>query len=176
MEFWSAFLVTLWVTLCFSILAIPFAFIPAGATKLILLASKHEWLVPANGVRAERKVSFFRLALLGGIAGEFVAVSSDFIGGDWWCSRPRPGGMVCNLAQDGVQLIFTIPILAIFGGAVAIAWTWLSLRLPPKVLGVCIMAYSGRYTHLNWLVGVLIVLVFWSMIWLGMYWVQWEWR
>jgi hypothetical protein len=161
MEYLHQFLLVLWITLWLSLIAIPFAAVPAGAVMLGLTPQKRIWRIPASKIRAERKVPYFRLALLGGLTGEFVAVSTLFWS-EWWDCKTR--GISCYDGQGPILLGLTIPVMAVFGSLLAMAWTWLSIRFPSEILGASVMTYTGRFPRLNWVCGVFLVSVFWVVI------------
>lgn len=166
MRFWNIFSATLWGTLWFSWVALIFAAIPAGIAKLVLSDVKIPKRILVNDEKAECKAPFFRLGLLGGIAGEFVAISSLFIG-EWWICKTR--GQLCYDGQGGMALVVTIPALSVIGSVAAIVWTWFTLRIPTERLGASIFAYTGPSRGLNWSAGFLLTFGFWCLLWLVAY-------
>src|SRR5271170_1034099 len=85
-------------TLWFSWASLPFAAVPPGVLAFIFKGTDFRWVVPPTEKSAERKVRYFVLALIGGLAGEAVAVNSLFLGTDRSC---RLGHQACHDGQTG---------------------------------------------------------------------------
>ena len=103
--------------------------------------------------------------LLGGLGGEFCAVSSVFLSLSMWCSHhPQP----CNDAQGGIVLIFLLPIGVIGGSLFACWWTRLTIKIPEKSVWTSIFIYSGPSRVLNWCCAMTVpvaicVLIIWML-------------
>jgi len=63
--------------------------------------------------------------ILGGVAGEFCAVNSLFIGRWLWCRGQNP----CNTAQGDIALIYLLPLGTCSGCLLASCFTAMTLRV-----------------------------------------------
>lgn len=91
-------------TLWFSWVAVPFALIPVGFVAMEAREPNSRWRIrDGNSVR---KIRYVWLGVLGGLAGEVVAVNSFFLA-EWWSCRK--GSQICHDGQAGMLLMFSIP-------------------------------------------------------------------
>jgi hypothetical protein len=141
----------------FSIFAIPIAAIPSGLLAYIFKARdrSNRALV---GSHEARKIPFFVLGLIGGFAGECMAVCSLFFATEWSCFK---GQQLCHDGQAGMELMFTIPFFAVLGSIVAILWTRLTLRFSPQKIYASILTYAGPSRTLNLSASMAFVFAMW---------------
>lgn len=92
----------------------------------VIIALVPAWAI-AGASRMHRR-AYWVACLLGGLAGEFCAVNSLFIGLWFHCRRQNP----CNTAQGDLALIFLIPLETCSGSLLASGFTWLTLRITER--------------------------------------------
>ena len=154
------------VFLSFWWLALLFAAIPPAALALVLKMQGTRWHVALeNG--SQRKVRYWILGLVGGLAGGFTAVLALVLGTAWFCYKQYA---ICHDGQAGIALIFTIPMLSLFGSAFSLFWTWCSLRLESRRLWASIFSYSGQQPGLNFILAGVIQLVYWALFSYCLFW------
>jgi hypothetical protein len=166
MNFHEVICGTIFVTLWFSWVSLLFAALPVGIVALLLKGGKLHWIPPRCGEASAPKIHYVIIGLLGGLAGEFVAVSSLVIG-EWWICYTQH--QLCNDGQGGIVLVFTIPALSLMGGTVALIWTRISLRIPAERPWASVFRYSGPSRLINWSFAIAIQLIFWTLFMVGFY-------
>lgn len=107
------------------------------------------------------KFPYLLAGLLGGIAGEFCATSSMFLG-DWWSCRSDP--RFCYDGQADMGLIYTIPALSLLGSIAALIWTSFTLRVRPDLPWASVFRYTGSRRFLNLACAVAPQLLFWPLL------------
>jgi hypothetical protein len=150
----------LFVALWFSWAALVFAAIPVGLTAAGVRGTGG-WFIPSEDGQPPRKVHYVLLGVAGGLCGEIVAVASLSFG-EWWICFTQH--QLCNDGQGGIALVFTLPVLSFFGSLLALAWTWVSLRIASDSVFASVFRYSGRKRWGNWLVAIAIQLAFWPTL------------
>ena len=155
-------ILSLGLTLWFSWLSLPFAVLPPCVLAIILKTKKSSWKTSTS----QHRVHYFLLGLLGGIVGEYVAVSTLCIGEEWICHTLN---QLCNDGQGGLAFIFTIPFCSFVCSGLALFWTWLSLRFREDAPWASVFQYSGPSRLLNWNFAIAIQLVYWSLFWFGFF-------
>ncbi|MDE3199988.1 MAG: hypothetical protein KGN79_03620 [Acidobacteriota bacterium] len=161
MEFLKQLIASVEITVLFSWLALISAAIMPGALKLIDRFEMRPWMYTPRGREAQKNVPVWIPAFIGGMAGAYVAVSSLALG-EWWICKTQ--GRLCNDGQGGIALLFTLPALSFAGSAIALGWTWLTLKIPSRCLGASILIYDGRLRLLNWLLGLALAFAFWAAV------------
>jgi hypothetical protein len=147
-------------------LSLLFAAVPPGALAIALAAKNKRWLVVfENGT--ERKVRYGILGLAGGLAGGFTAVFSLVLGMAWFCYKQYA---VCHDGQAGFALIFTIPMLSMFGSGLSLLWTRWTLQGARNRLWASIFCYSGQWPGLNFIGAIVIQLVYWAIFTYCIFW------
>jgi hypothetical protein len=147
---------TLWAALWFSWVGLLIALLPSLCVGLVLRTRNL-----ANEGSVGRKIPYASLGLVGGLMGEFTAVSSLSLGTWWWCLK---GSQVCHDGQAGMVLIFTVPALSFFCSVLSLLWTWASLRIPSNNPFASVFRYSGSNRLLNWTCAIAIQLLFWPLL------------
>ncbi len=141
----------------FSIFAIPIAAIPSGLLAFIFKARDRSKRALV-GKHEARKIPHFVLGLIGGIAGECMAVFSLFLSTELSCIR---GGQLCHDGQAGMELMLTVPLFSLLGSVVAILWTRLTLQFSSQKIYASIFTYAGPSRTLNLSVSLASVFAMW---------------
>jgi hypothetical protein len=129
----------------------------------VLCACLPTFLVAVFFAPKPRRWHYVMACFLGGIAGEFCAVTSLFLSLWIYC---RQLSQPCNTAQGDVALLYLVPIGSIAGCLLAVWWTRVTLRIPEGSVLASLRRYSGPNRLLNWVYAFGISLLFWStMTW-----------
>jgi hypothetical protein len=160
-EFFTVLQETLFATLWFSWIALIIAAVPCGVLALLLSENAGRWSMPVDGGTSKHKVHYLLLGLLGGLAGEFVAIGSLFFGEWWLCNTQH---QLCSDGQGGMAFIVTIPALSFLGSSFSLLWTWMSLRIPAASPLTSVFRYTGPNRLLNWTCAIAIQFTFWSLL------------
>ena len=147
-------------TLSFSWVAIPFALVPVGFVAMKAREPNSRWRIPSANGTAVRKIPYVWLGILGGIAGEIVAVNSLFFAGWWSCHR---GSELCHDEQSWMLLMFSLPALSFFGSLLSLTWTWFTLGINTREPFASVFLYEGPNRFLNRVVALGIQLIFWPL-------------
>lgn len=151
----------IFATLTFSVIAVPIALIPVGIVAICARLTDSRWKIPPDGRRPEREIPYVRLGVLGGLAGNFIAVSSLFLASWWSCQM---GTQLCHDGQTGMLLIFTVPFFSFLGSTLSLIWTWLGLGMDSTKLFASVFIYNGPNRKLNVAQAIAVQLIFWPVL------------
>jgi len=116
-------------------------------------------LVDSRGIRTRRmKFAYASAGLLGGIAGDVIAICSLFLGVKWICWR---GQQDCPDAATGMFLIYTIPLFSLGGCLLSLIWTRVSFKFASDRLLASVFLYNGANRWGNWMTRVGLQITVW---------------
>jgi len=147
-------------TLSFSWIAIPFALLPVGFVAMKARGPNSRWRIPSANSNSVRKIHYVWLGILGGIAGEIIAVNSLFLAGWWSCQK---GSELCHDEQPWMLLMFSLPGLSFFGSLLSLTWTWFTLGINTSKPFASVFVYDGPNRFLNRVAALCIQLIFWPL-------------
>lgn len=134
-----------------TVIGLPIASVLAFLFALAFAPRMHRWKYTFAGV-------------LGGLAGEFCAVSSFVLSLQMYCSKVRQQGFDCNNAQADVILLFLIPIGMVGGCLLASLWTRFTLRIPEGSVWTSVFIYSGPSRIGNGAGAIVVPLGFYALL------------
>ena len=133
------------------VIGLPIASVPAFLFGFAVAPQMHRWKYVIGGI-------------LGGLAGEFCAVCSNYLSQRMYCFQVEKQGFYCNIAQGDVILVFLIPIGIVLGSLLAEGWTWLTMRLPAESAWTSVFIYSGARRIRNWACAIALPLGFYVFL------------